>query len=481
MIKPQLAECAIEVFANVTEALEHNELKITTVTTEPGSDLSDIGASMVAKPIDQNPDSYFYAKDITKLSLPISVDLQDMHTLTLAEAAADLRLKVDGVFDFAVNHANPIIKSAFESVSTFLAEGDDADRKRYDESSFSLIKDSLHPLLESDAFYEVLNAKLDDKGSYRYTVEEECVINSGGIDATEFFDTIKTGFDDVDDMLHNLIEESHLGGFVNGVITGSVESRRATIEDYIMCFLTANYLTAYPQTVISKGDLKVREQNMFSASQYYASLIVGSLNEREAIVKSKRLVKRLDAESKTVVVYPEVFDQWVEAGGSTEALFGIMILKPELDVVPYNYALENKGDFINAYKEYNVSSLAKRQEMRASRTSIYLKKVLSRTIKEHWDEFEDSRCSNEFDVSVLDRLDDVDYSGISASRLFMYVRDVLCQTLWIRSATHTVLKYIDKTHTLVDAAEDKEFCSNLVKTYLITDIVSGQLRIQTEK
>lgn len=493
MINNKSAGIASSVYRDITKTLEDDGRKLSTIVSRAGSPLSDL-TSIMASRLANNPGTEELSPyDISSLSLPLMEGMEDEHTIMVNNIARDLRDLVDTSYLFASTVALPIVKSVYTSVKTFL-EGDGetpSDLISRDDLKFQVIKDELPAIFNNDMFVEMLQNITNDTDTGTITEDNSANIAPHDIDMNDFLESISSGFSDVDTFLREtLFSDSYdlgsdfyhhaIAADFSAVCRGLIHNS-ATTMDKLRYFFISKYLSNKPEVYSSNLGKESKQERMTSSMVYYAIDCVRAITDRVRVIKEKALTLDIDFYSKVVVVYSEVYDQWLEAGGSPEVLFGHMIANPKSQYGDYDKLLESADSLRDVYKEYNIARLAEDKEKRASLLSRYLKRILAKTVEQEWNNFEESRYADSLDIDyVTDKLlcaiDNVDFSTICDAKLFVYIRDILCQLLWIKSNTFDTFMYMDKTKELLDT-ETPEVCAEMVKTYMITDYVCSQLSI----
>lgn len=494
MITNNIATDASLVLSNVTTSLADTGNKVDLIYAEAGSHLGDAAAYPSSR-VTQNTDADDRA---TLVSLFLPVENGGSHSEIQSISAADIRKSVDESYDFTLNVAKPIIISAYESIEKYMNGDKDAPslvgQPAYDvryKNEFAIVLDSLHPLLNNDIFMEMVDrAKVSETPSY--TIVEDYSVNI--IDPTDFFDTVKTGFDDIDNQVIELFTEpntsnNNMPGYsiqwtLYDLLNGDVP---ADIKSLIRGFIMARYLAQKVEDVFKAKYDHATAENFSSAAYHFASEIMGGVRDRQSVIESRRLVKSLSSDNGyyTAILYPETYNQWIEAGGSADAIFGAMINSPA-HYISYDELLEKAPENAATYQDHCLLERARLTEERVKSLSEYIKRVLKRVIENNWDAFESTRFSDSCgDFAFLDKITQGDLAGISPARLYMVVRDVLCQVLWIRSPVHAVMHSIDRAYKLVDSEKDTTLCAKraleIAKIYHITDIVTAQMSVSLEK
>lgn len=480
MITNKIGDNAFSVFGNVQAALKESDIKLSVIYAKHDSHLGDVVAYPSSKIIQTESDVGL--RDLVSIFLPI--ENGGSHSEVQSLCASTIRKNVDESYDFAINHAKPVIIDTFNKVESFInGSSEDLDGSEIPSFIFKINFDKLNPLMNDDTFLDLVSSSfIPTATSYNLITKFE--VND--IDLTDFFNFISTGFESIDEEVQKLFTgfEYNDGSeyiSVQHTLHSLLDGYDNTSESNIRKYYVAKYLVENFGKVFVKNTEYANAENFKNAASFFANNILSSVKSRQTVVEKKRLVKSLyNAHNhREATVYPEVFSQWIEAGGTTEGIYGAM-METSSDYLSYDFLLENSERCAVLYRDHCMTERGRLLEMRASKLSTYLRRVLKRTIEDNWETFKLTRFSDSCgEFSFLNKITQTDIAGIESSRLYMIIRDVLCQVLWINSPVYDILRSIDKAYALISSGDSESSSAKraleIAKIYHITDIVSKQM------
>lgn len=433
------------------------------------------------------------AEDIQKTE-PNGVTVR--HDTVIAEAVRVVSQAIRGNVSVAQNIVLPVVKSAWESVVQTMKDV---------ESNFRIVL-SVSPDVLGDVWNDA--ALLESVERYRDSLGVgDAPILSVHKPRTqdEIFDLLKTGSARFDKLLRSYAEQlnsqatfmSVVSIYNNYFVNGRYDETAIPVLDNNYTPSVNDFMgtTPYERTrtllihFIAKSLRASPDEGIDMSAQDYDHQmsrliadtgrgIIRVLERRERDIRAKKLVfsypydgsetNSSNPSDAVIRVNPEVYNDWLKAGGRPEVLFGAFVTDYNTN---YTELLEKADDYISAWGRRRAVLLSGQESAKmhvligAVRTAV--EKVIREMDKDHLPEDGNERMSERLREELknirLTQMDD----------LYVLVRQVVCHVIFPNKQALDILERMDKI-----ALDNPDIPIREVATAAVIDILTSWIADQ---
>lgn len=373
-----LSETSLYIANKVAKQLEQSKIKVVPLSGSPISMLSTGTADVIAHPTE--PSSYIPAIQHDSMNASGNVTGESLHDEKMEWAVTLIHRGVSRDLDIAKNVVQPVIDLTLDNLEKDLCEALSAKVHGYE------IVENQVPELYRDQ--RILN--LFERYEKIRPEPMSALLAFPELNLAEIMERVKTGDEDLDGLLNSVIGAELAEEIVNlytyyfcekgtRVINFDEFSKGKASIPVILYFLTLGLEAKLPDGV--NASLVNVTNYLRNLRGSLGAVVYRAIKQIDARVERKELISHVDVvgPERKIYVNGVVYNQFLNEGGSPEAIFGAVCGKTPYD---YNVILGSREKLCRTWSA-NLDSIRASNEMnKLSLTITSIRKTLSTVVDE---------------------------------------------------------------------------------------------------